>query len=268
MSTALDKLRARLADGPPLLTIGEHSQPHPDIVLLRRCLRAIGFGPGVWDNMPDEALMSASPTLLDAVEQYQNSRRIMADGICGNQTWGTLGEEGTPVPAGPPLIDQLPQVWLDEATRHVGEHEDPPGSNSGPMIDHWLTLAGVDIKLPADDKSWCAAFAHGTLHDSCAKLGVPVPFRIGASVPDLFKRAQEAGRIVLWNEVRAGCTLWLWQERPGHYGHVELCIGPATAKFVKTVGGNTSPGPGIDPNGGGVYLKTRPVTGNAFVRII
>jgi uncharacterized protein (TIGR02594 family) len=46
---------------------------------------------------------------------------------------------------------------LARAREHVGHREVTP--NSSPLIDDWLSEAGVDLKLPPERKPWCAAFA-------------------------------------------------------------------------------------------------------------
>ncbi len=51
---------------------------------------------------------------------------------------------------------QIGQRILDKIISHLGQHEEPMGSNSGPDVDPKLLYVGVDLSLPADEKQWCA----------------------------------------------------------------------------------------------------------------
>ena len=54
---------------------------------------------------------------------------------------------------------QVGKNIVSKAISHIGEREQPLGSNSGPEVNRYLEYAGVDTNLPAADKSWCASFA-------------------------------------------------------------------------------------------------------------
>lgn len=66
-----------------LLRVGAHG---PAVADLQRRLQRLGFDPGD-DGCYDERT-------LEAVRQFQQNRRLRADGICGPETWSALVEAG------------------------------------------------------------------------------------------------------------------------------------------------------------------------------
>lgn len=55
---------------------------------------------------------------------------------------------------------------LTRATRHLGETEQPPGSNRSPLIDSWNQAAGLALGQP-----WCMSFATAMFKACGVQLG-------------------------------------------------------------------------------------------------
>jgi len=85
-------------------------------------------------------------------------------------------------------MNALAQQIVTEAQAWVGVQENPPGSNSGPRINDWLTR----VHMPRGNP-WCAAFAWCMLDDALARLGLPNQLEPTASTHWLIQRAKNAG---------------------------------------------------------------------------
>lgn len=148
---------------------------------------------------------------------------------------------------------QVVQVWREkpkpkplasrtiaQATKHIGTHETPAGSNRGKKIDTWLKRVGCPVGNP-----WCAAFVSCMVADAGGHL-------VGggsASVRVLRERAQKAGR---------------WKNAParGRLGalhgdvHIVLVV-KVKDGYVYTIEGNTRAANGTNYNGGEVATHRR-----------
>jgi hypothetical protein len=131
----------------------------------------------------------------------------------------------------------LAQQIVKTARSYQHVVEDPLGSNSGPLIDHWQAFVGAH---PGDP--WCAGFACSVVHE--ARLLE----RMG---PLEFKRSSGALRLLAINSALVTTDpqpgdLIIWNHGNGK-GHVSIKTGDATH-----IAGNTSPD-GKSRQGTGVY---------------
>ena len=153
---------------------------------------------------------------------------------------------------------------LAHAQKYIGVMERPPGSNSGPKIDKWLTDAGVPTSLPAAEKSWCAAFVYGMFLEAGRKLPISDP----AGVYFWSKWADDTGARVA-RPFLGDLVAYSWggpRHDPGdHIGFVEKVLALPWPRngwrfYIRTVEGNT---------GDGVYRRWRWVDPStvAFIRV-
>jgi hypothetical protein len=118
------------------------------------------------------------------------------------------------------------QKALKFAQDHLGEHELPSGSNTGPFVllcQRATWLAGT--KWP-----WCVAFVHLAWKES----GQTLPWRTAGSF-DLLKRARKAGWAVSIEKAIPGDAC-VWNIGAGHCSMLESF--DARAKMVHTIDGN------------------------------
>lgn len=134
------------------------------------------------------------------------------------------------------------------ARKYLGVHEDPPGSNKGPLVTKWLAACG----FPGGGEPWCAAFACAVLREA----GHGLPFEDSASCATLRQHAHTHG-------------LWTSKPEPGYIGiigndeHAVLVIDGN----VHDISGNTSEADGSNYNGGNVAEHDHPLGSFAgFIR--
>ena len=141
------------------------------------------------------------------------------------------------------------------AQKYIGVSENPDGTNSGPLtgqyahiIDRWLTLAGVDVRLPAVDKPWCAAFVTGVVKE----LGLNFPVKEPAAVISWVEWARSVNMIVD-RPYLGDLVAFSWDGKTNnpndHIGFVEKVLALPRANrplqfrgkwFIRTVEGNSS----------------------------
>ena len=132
---------------------------------------------------------------------------------------------------------------VERASRFIGVHEEPPGSNSGPLITKWLKRVGYPYAGP-----WCAAFASCMAEDA----GYPLKGGGSASVAVLEARAKNHRK-------------WTHTPRRGYLGvlphgaHI-VVVARVTSKGIHTIEGNTSASNGTNYNGGEVARHIRPAS--------
>lgn len=112
----------------------------------------------------------------------------------------------------------------------VGIHEQPRGSNRGPLIDQFNRSAGTDLGAP-----WCAVVAHW----GYAQLGAPD--RPGAYSPSWFRKS----RRVKLSEIRPGDVGLVYFNSMGRYAHTIACVEKVVTSAgrvvqVQTLEGNTN----------------------------
>lgn len=118
---------------------------------------------------------------------------------------------------------------LQVARGQLGQAEEPKGSNSGPMVDQYLSAVGLDPGY-----AWCAAFVfwcHGQAAN-VASITNPVPRTAG--VLDLWRRST-ANRV---KAPRPGDVFVMDYGRgKGHTGFVERVL---DGGVIETIEGNTN----------------------------
>lgn len=138
---------------------------------------------------------------------------------------------------------------LKWASQWVGTTEQPPGSNGGPHISGWQAALGFGRV------AWCGIFAGHALR-AAGVQGVTAKI---ASVWWIEADAR-GGRAPFsgWSATTAGVKPGDLVVIGGRGVHVELVREVIDANTVRTIGGNTSFGPGgSQSNGGCVAARTR-----------
>ena len=143
------------------------------------------------------------------------------------------------------------------ATAQIGTVEKPAGSNWGPKIRDWITVAGYEDPVP-----WCGCFANAVIMAG----GLPAGVGWVGYTPAIVVHAQQG--IDGWKWVgpadgrRGDLALF---DTPGgdpavHVGVVEKRL---SASLYRTIEGNTSSGTsGSQSEGGGVFRRERSTQGN------
>lgn len=144
---------------------------------------------------------------------------------------------------------------LRAALSFVGTTENPPGSNTGRLVDQWERLWGIHAE------PWCGAFAGAMLTKGGCHMTPRIVF-----TPYIFDDAV-AGHNglskVIWRRgepIRQHahtCDLVLYDFGGPTIEHVGLLRAPWRGGQVFTVEGNTSFSNGSQSNGGCVALKQR-----------
>jgi len=253
--SALDALKVALAQGEPLRELTAMSKPGEEFILARSLLRASGFGPALWDMLPEVQLDAPSVSFETAVRSFQASRGLAIDGIVGPQTWGRLAQAIPPAqPPGAattlPAHAQLRAELVRQAVACLGIREQ--GANRGPAVEALQREGGGK---PGD--AWCAEFCAAVLGRACRVLGIPVPFKVDPNVETLAREATAAGRARPAVDGQIGDLLLLGRlhgSRPDYF-HVGLIVGGGPQAQFETIEGNTN----VDGSaeGDGVYRKQR-----------
>jgi len=124
----------------------------------------------------------------------------------------------------------LGQNIAAKALSHVGEHEQPTGSNTGPEVDAYLAYVGL-----APGNPWCAAFACSMVYRALVEMEVWT---------DYHPRTGSTHVLLAWGEDN-GCMVS--HPQPGdigciiydaEHGHTVVCVGTYSPTVVPTVEGN------------------------------
>lgn len=142
-----------------------------------------------------------------------------------------------------------PQEFIAAAAKWVGTTENPPGSNRQPFAP----LAGH-----AQGHPWCASFVVAVARS----VGLRLPSE-SAYTPTMFNGFAATGsgfRPGKGVPITPGSIVFFdFPDSVHRIQHVGICTG-VSANYVTCIEGNTSPGVnGSQDNGGGVYLRTRPI---------
>jgi hypothetical protein len=232
----------------------------PAVLEVQQELAKLGFSPGPLDA-------GYGPTTAAAVRAFQIARGITSDAWVGPETLAALATAITAAPGGPPLPARPPSVLgqkaIIEAGKHVGEKENPSGSNKT-SFGVWYGEDGVP---------WCNIFV-----SYCFQLGAGYTICDGfkgagimagkgcAYVPTTSAWLQATGNWVGRTEPLPGdIAIFNWDGgAPDHIGIVEQSLGNGN---FSTIEGNTSVG--NDSNGGEVMRRQRHVLQvDGFGRII
>lgn len=109
-----------------------------------------------------------------------------------------------------------------------------------------------------DGQPWCAMFVSW-----CAdQVGIPrttIPkFAWTPSGYEWFRRRGQGRRVGRTTTgLKPGDIVFYWSRSTGRIGHVGIVYKVVSKTRVVTIEGNTSGGRGVDPDGGGVFLKYR-----------
>jgi hypothetical protein len=153
------------------------------------------------------------------------------------------------------------------AKRHAADAQDPSvlsvresGNNRGKYVETYQRAVGIG---PGDP--WCQAFAYFRLKKAADTLGIRLPAdfpRTGYTPTGAgwFKKkglwipVSSAKRGVLTPAV--GDWVYFYFPTKGRIAHVGIVVG-VDGLGVHTVEGNTSGGPGVEREGGGVFKRYR-----------
>lgn len=116
-----------------------------------------------------------------------------------------------------------------KALSHVGEAEQPLGSNAGPFVNECLAYVGLPPGNP-----WCAAFACKEVGDSIAEMGISADAPCSGSSGALVAWAKEHGTIV--DCPQAGDLGEVIGDSPTGYVHTVVCY--TNADEIETIEGN------------------------------
>lgn len=161
-----------------------------------------------------------------------------------------MGAAPTPAPA-PATLDVVAAL-LNVARGLLFVREDPPGSNSGEVIDQALRLSAISPTAPAEQKYWCAAFV--TLVGVLV-LGARWPLPRTASCDALLAAARRAG-VLRATPVPGAVFLRLKTSADAdHTGLVETVH--ADGSFDAVGGNEADPTQPDSRNGIGVFRRRR-----------
>jgi hypothetical protein len=221
----------------------------PNVLEVQTLLTKLGYAPGPLDGV-------YGPTTAAAVKQFQSDQHIAVDSSVGPETLAALaaatavGGPSVP-PRGPSPIGVKA---LQEAVKHIGLKESPPGTNKTPF-GVWYGLDGV---------AWCNIFV-----SYCFAVGAEYVIARGfhgagvrpekgcAYVPTTEAWLRAAGLWVGRTQPQPGdIAIFNWDGgEPDHIGIVEQNLG--NGEFM-SIEGNTAVG--NDSNGGEVMRRKRYLT--------
>lgn len=139
--------------------------------------------------------------------------------------------------------------------KRAGWVEHPSGSNDSSFLKHWRNALGMGWMR---GQPWCGFACIAAYHYT----GKSIP-KDSVYTPNIVSRARSGNgfRAVRASQARPGDLVVI--NFPGGSGiadHVGLARGPARGGMIPTVEGNTSSGNGgSQANGGGVFIRSRPV---------
>lgn len=127
---------------------------------------------------------------------------------------------------------------LQVAQTQLGQAEEPMGSNSGPMVDKYLSSVGL-----GPGYAWCMAFVHWCYQQAAKDAGVDTPVRKTASVHDCWDKADPSHKITAGDLSRGKASvqpgdqfILLFGKGTGHTGIVEYREGST----IHTIEGNSN----------------------------
>jgi hypothetical protein len=143
------------------------------------------------------------------------------------------------------------KALIDFAQSFVGVHETSP--NSGPFIEKFQSVMGKPHKEP-----WCVEFVRYCVEEIDRRFGTKTLLYKSASSQEVLNKTPQVAKIT-WPE--PGCvviwTLFDQAGKPTQFGHAGIIKEVLDPNWMITIEGNTSPGPGIEREGDGVYMKRR-----------
>lgn len=163
------------------------------------------------------------PTTEQVVEEFQADHGLQPDGVVGPATWGYI--------FGMPPGDLAAEI-VRLAGNNVGVHEQPRGSNRGPVIDKWNLDAGNKLGDP-----WCVAFAYGMVKGAAFLKKITVPLIRTGSSSAMYRWAVDNNR--LGSAPQIGDIFLLKGGETGHR-HAGIVTGRLIGGRFATIEGNTN----------------------------
>lgn len=94
----------------------------------------------------------------DAVIRYQKTQGLKADGIVGEKTWRSLGQQNPPPKPKPTTPTPGTTNWMAIAAAELGVHEDAlAGKHNQRIIEYHATTT---LKATTDETPWCSSFVN------------------------------------------------------------------------------------------------------------
>lgn len=127
------------------------------------------------------------------------------------------------------------------------------GHNDGPEVEMFQRA----VDMVAAGEPWCMCFAQFCIQQTEQQYGFVAPIMRSEHCLTVWQQSQP---LVVFPPYPGCLALWI---HPGTTkGHVGIVTGVDLAsQTFSTVEGNTSAGPGLDRDGGGVYEKIRSLGG-------
>jgi hypothetical protein len=153
---------------------------------------------------------------------------------------------------------ELPERCIMIAREYLGVREVPPRSNRGPQVDRFIRVGG-GLDPEGNHYAWCAAFVSDVVVEAYTRRDVeldqvgPPQFQGGPSALGLLAK-NKALRI---KKPTSRC-IGVMDFGRGK-GHVFFIVSVLPGGRLRTVEGNTGPGPAApaaDREGDGVYERT------------
>lgn len=117
-----------------------------------------------------------------------------------------------------------------KALSHVGEHEQPMGSNAGPEVSKYLAYVGLKPGNP-----WCAAFACFCVGMMLEQMGLHWAHPQTGSTHAILRWGEDNGMVVHGQPQPGdiGCIIY-----DKVHGHTVICVADPPGADVATVEGN------------------------------
>jgi len=168
-----------------LIVVGERDTTL--VTALQQALADLGYGPfadGVFDAQMKSAVM-----LFQAQHADVDGHALGIDGKIGHLTWGALFGPTPTQPGSAPSSLMLHALGI--AGTQVGQREEPPGSNRGPMVDVYLRETGIDPEHSSNaGRAWCMAFVYWAFETAAGSIGPANPLPKTAGCLDHWNRAR------------------------------------------------------------------------------
>ena len=214
-------------------------------------LNVLGCGPidvdGIFGRMTVNAVKTFQCRHCDLY-----GHPLVIDGKVGMLTWvGLFG--GTNLKTAPSSTLQLNAMKI--AIKEIGVAEEPPGSNSGPMVNKYLSGVGLEPGF-----AWCAAFVYWCFGEAAAKLNRVNPVTKTAGCLDHWRKTRgykiaSKGAVDNPALIEPGCIFIM--SRGGGFGHTGI-VKSVKDGYINTIEGNTNTY--LSAEGGGVYELRRKIS--------
>ena len=177
---------------------------------------------------------------------------LVIDGKIGVLTWTGLFGGGI---SNLSSLSPLQMNVLEIASKEIGVVEDPPGSNSGPVVNKYLSSVGLEPGY-----AWCAAFVYWCFGEAAVKLNRANPVTKTAGCLDHWRKTGgykiiSKGAVDNPALIEPGSIFIM--SRGGGLGHTGI-VNSVNDGYINTIEGNTNSG--LSAEGGGVYELRRKIS--------